>query len=207
LGLPLFSVHCDNLVASTGFLFFTGAGFNSLGYKKYSNWNTQHRTWVSSTIWKFTKRSHTRLQVFPFPFLSLPSFFLFNVFFTWWVFWILREALSTYLPLKLFFEHIESFLFQISLFFNPFLWALWISSHSNGWKFIHEISKWIFFFPRNTTYNFIQTKSMLYKGASKIFCTYLLLFFLLENIKKKIQISNLPLAFQNKWFFFFHGHL
>jgi len=36
-------------------------------------------------------------------------------------------------------------------------------------------------------------------GASKIFYTYLLLCFLLENTKKiNFQTSNLPLAFQNK---------
>jgi hypothetical protein len=45
-------------------------------------------------------------------------------------------------------------------------------------------------------------------GASKIFCTYLLPFFLLENTKNTVfQTSNLPLAFQNKWILFFHRHL
>jgi hypothetical protein len=38
------------------------------------------------------------------------------------------------------------------------------------------------------------------KGASKIFYTYLLSCFLLENKEKKVKkISNLPLAFQKKW--------
>jgi hypothetical protein len=46
-------------------------------------------------------------------------------------------------------------------------------------------------------------------GASKIFCTYLLPCFLLENTKKIVFWTfNLLLAFQNKWnFCFFHGHL
>jgi hypothetical protein len=41
-------------------------------------------------------------------------------------------------------------------------------------------------------------------GASKIFWTYMLPCFLLENMKKIVfQTSNLPLAFQKKLNFFF----
>ncbi len=45
------------------------------------------------------------------------------------------------------------------------------------------------------------------KGTSKIFCPYLLPWFVLENTQKIVfQTSNLPLTFQNIWnFFFFMG--
>jgi len=54
--------------------------------------------------------------------------------------------------------------------------------HKNGWK-----------------YNCKPSHTSIIIGASKIFWTYMLPCFLLENMKKIVfQTSNLPLAFQKK---------
>jgi hypothetical protein len=93
------------------------------------------------------------LQVFPFPFLSLPSFFLSNVFLH--LMGLLKLERSPFnLPTPLiifqtFWEQIERFWFQIPCSFNSFLCAMWISSHSmdeSSFMKIHQISRWNFFF-------------------------------------------------------------
>ncbi len=54
-------------------------------------------------------------------------------------------------------EQIEKFWFQISCFFNHFLWVKWIWSHPNRWKTIHEISGLNKIHSRYTTYRYVSS--------------------------------------------------
>ncbi len=66
---------------------------------------------------------------------SIPSLPLFIVFFPWWIFEAWEEPFqnSKYFPdiFGTYWEQIKNNWFQISFFFNPFLWVKWIWSHPN----------------------------------------------------------------------------